>query len=189
MTVKPRKRYKLTPEAKLRDRKKYRKEKVQTFTLTGHITLRALEFFEGDAKHLPVVNLITSETEILPVFRLQQLAQLLNTSYQTLWRWTSETQQLPEPVLLDNTTGREYPVYHLEEARVIITVIGEHLCRFAYYRKDHEAPKRALTEQLNALRAQNFHTTGESQHGNSQKGQVARKNKVRPRIRRRAKRG
>lgn len=162
-----------------RARKSYRAAKGKDFELTGSIVLGALSFYEDLAETLPVVNLITSETEHFPVLRLTKIAQLLDVSYQTLWRWTSETEQLPEPVLVDNTTGREYGVYHVEEVRVMLSVIGQHLCDFKYYRKNHEAVKKSLFDQFDALRALNYNqtqpSTGEEQHVHQNQRQASRK--------------
>lgn len=160
-----------------RERKDYSNE------FNGSTVLKALNFFEKYAEQLPVTNLITSETETLPVYRFIVLAELLGVTYQTLWRWTSETHLLPRPVLVDNTTGREYPVYHLEEVRVMITVIGQHLRGFKYYRKDHEATKRKLFGQIDVLRAQNFGNKKGRSNGNQTQGKSSR-----PKIRRTRKR-
>jgi hypothetical protein len=165
--ARPKSSYRLNPavkaQAKEASRRIYRSQKGKDFELGGSTVLRSLEFVDAEAKTLPVTNQISSEVEVLPVLRLTNVAALLDVSYQTLWRWTSETQQLPMPVLVDNTTGREYHVYHLEEVRIIIGVIGEHLNDFKYYRKDHEATRDKLLSQIEALRARNFNSTKEGQ--------------------------
>lgn len=174
-------RYKLQPafKASMKEasRKAYRTRKGKDFELEGSVILRSLEFIDDDAITIPVVNQITSRTEALPVLRLTHVARLLNTSYQTLWRWTAETQQVPMPVLIDASSGREYGVYHVDEARIMVQVIGEHFREFKYYRSDHEATKRKVFDQIEALRANNFNQE-EPSHGNQQK---------RPRTRRKGK--
>lgn len=160
--------------------KKYRKSKGKDFELIGSTVLRALEHIDLDAQMLPVVNQLTAKTENHPVMRLNYAAALLNVSYQTIWRWTTETQQLPMPVLIDNTKGREYPVYHLEEIRIIVGTIGKHLCSFKYYRKDNDAVKNKLFTGIEALRAKNFKVSGDENNGSSEKRESPRrKRKVR----------
>lgn len=142
--------------AKEHSRKTYRNSKGKNFELGGATVLRSLKFLDAEAQVLPVVNKLTSGIEKLPVLRLTNVAALLNVSYQTLWRWTTETEQLPMPVLVDQSTERGYDVYHLEEVRIMIGVIGEHLNDFKYYRKDHDIPRGKLVDQINILRANNF---------------------------------
>lgn len=168
-------------KVKTRARKAYRQAKGSDFELQGSVVLRALEFIDVEAKTLPVTNHLTSKSESLPVLRLNHAAKLLSVSYQTLWRWTSETQQVPMPVLTDQTSGREYPVYHVEEVRVMVRIIGEHLRSFKYYRKDHEATKTALFTEIEALRALNFKTQtekGSNHHGTSQKRPRTRRKSI-----------
>jgi hypothetical protein len=152
--------------AKEQSRKTYRHNRGKDFELGGATVLRSLEFVDAEAQTLPVANTITAQVERLPVLRLTNVAALLNVSYQTLWRWTTETEQLPMPVLVDQSTERGYDVYHLEEVRIMIGVIGEHLNDFKYYRKDHDIPRNKLVAQIDALRANNFNEKGSTTHGN-----------------------
>lgn len=169
--------------AKERSRKAYRST-AKEFELEGNIVKRALEFVDVEAKTLPVLNQLTNRTEQMPVLRLMYAAKLLNVSYQTLWRWTSETQQVPMPVLVDTTSGREYAVFHLEEVKVLLRIIGDHLTRFKYYRSDHEQPKQLIFAEIEALRAINFTTTGEEPNGYQEKRpRTRRKGKGQPRKR------
>lgn len=169
---KPDTRYKLKPafaeDAKERSRKNYRTSKGKGFELDGNVVLRSLEFIDDEAETMLVINQITNGSEVLPVIRLTHAAKLLNVSYQTLWRWTSETQQVPMPVLVDTSSGREFPVYHVDEVRIMVRVIGEHLKAFKYYRKDHEGPKSKLFDQIEALRALNFNQTAGDKNGSQE---------------------
>ncbi len=155
-----------------RDKKR---SEAKNFELTGNIVLRALEFLDAEAIVLNVANQITAETEAMPVIRLTHAAKLLNVSYQTFWRWSSETKLIPMPVLVDNSQGREYAVYHLEEIRVMIGTIGEHLRRFKYYRADHTSTRKEVFAKIEALRATNFKVEGSKTHGTKIKGPRARK--------------
>jgi hypothetical protein len=164
-------------------RENYRKRRGSDFELTGSVTLRALEFIDDAVTPMSVVNTMTGENEVHPVFRLTNVAELLNVSYMTFWRWTSETQQVPAPVLFDNSRGREYGVYHLEEVRIMVSVIGQHLKSFKYYRKDHDGTRNKVVGQIEALRMRNFNS-GEKPHGTQAQGPRARsKGKVRTRRR------
>jgi hypothetical protein len=162
-----------------RQRTSYRRGKGSDYELTGSVTLRALEFIDDAVSSMQVTNTLTGDNEVHPVFRLTYVAELLNVSYMTFWRWTSETQQVPAPVLFDNSRGREYGVYHLEEVRVMVAVIGQHLKSFKYYRKDHDGTRKQVFDQIEALRMRNFNH-GEKPHGSQAKGQSARrKGKIR----------
>lgn len=155
---------------KQRSIRNYRKTKGASFELTGSVVKRALDFLDGEAATLPVFNSLTKRTASLPVIRLTHAAKLLNVSYQTLWRWSSETEQLPMPVLTDNSHGREYAVYHLEEIRVMIRTLGDHLNQYRYYRTDHTATREKVFAEIQALRANNYNTlNGDTTNGNSQK--------------------
>jgi len=166
-------------KGKERARQVYRKSKGAEFELEGNIVLRALEFVDAEAQPLPVFNQMTNKPEVLPVLRLMYAAKLLNVSYQTLWRWTSETQQVPMPVLVDQSSGREYAVYHVPEVRAMIRVIGEHLTSFKYYRSDHEATKRKLFSEIETLRALNFNTIGVPNGSEKKRSRPRRKSKGR----------
>ena len=173
--------------AKERSRKAYRST-AKEFELEGNVVKRALEFVDAEAQTLPVLNQLTNRTEQMPVLRLMYAAKLLNVSYQTLWRWTSETQEVPMPVLVDTTSGREYAVFHLEEVKVLLRIIGDHLTRFKYYRSDHEQPKQLIFAEIEALRALNFNTTGDKPNGSQkERPHTRRKGKGRTRNRNRSK--
>lgn len=161
-------------------RRTYRASKGKAFELDGSVVLRAAEFLDEETKLLAVANQLTSAMEKLPVLRITHVAKLLNVSYQTLWRWISETQQIPMPVLIDNSRGREYAVYHVEEVRIMIRTIGEHFTRFKYYRADHSATRAELFTNIDALRATNYQTSiGDTTNGNSKKRPHTRsKNKI-----------
>lgn len=167
-------------KAKERSRKTYRSGKGKEFELQGNVVLTSLKFVDDEAKVFPVFNQLNNRTEHMPVLRLMYAAKLLNVSYQSLWRWTSETQQVPMPVLVDMSSSREYAVYHLEEVKIILRIIGDHLTRFKYYRSDHEAPKRQLFAEIEALRARNFNTTiGEPNGDQEERPHTRRKGKGR----------
>lgn len=170
-------------KAKDASKRRYRSEKGADFELTGNVILRALDYVEDYAEPMPVNNEITGEAEqylcILPTV----LAKLLNTSYQTIWRWTSETGQLPE-FALTKQTGRGGGVYHVEEARIIIRHIGEHLKAYKYYRKDHTGVRDRMFNEIQALRDLNY---GVQDHGSSKARKVApSQGKKRPRVRKRS---
>jgi hypothetical protein len=147
---------------KANSKKQYRKSKGSEFELTGSIVLRALTFIDDEARMLAVENKLSGGTTTQPIFSQQRLAELLDTTYQTIWRWSSQTDQLPEPNLIDNTEGRGRGVYHLEEVRVIVAAIGEHLKAYKYYRKDHVLTRDKVFNEIEALRNVNY---GDTTHG------------------------
>lgn len=166
-----------------RARQDYRAERGKDFELSGATVLRALDFVEEHAESLTVREDSTGNIRIMRVVRPTVLAKLLDTSYQTIWRWSSETGQIPEPVLTEISQGRERPVYHVEEIRVMIRAIGEHLNQFKYYRKDHAGTRDRIFHDIDQLRHSNF---GVKSHGNLENqgqgsGKDGGKIRVRPR--------
>lgn len=145
----------------------YRKSRGSKIEFTGATVLRALDTLDLVAETLSVKNAETGSRMKIPAIRVTVLAKLLDTSYQTVWRWTSETEQLPPPVLIDSSQGRDRPVYHVEEARIIIQAVGEHLNQFKYYRKDHVGTKDRIFHQIETLRDSNY---GVKANGNQEKG-------------------
>jgi hypothetical protein len=143
----------------------YRAAKKGEFELTGNTVLRALKFVDEYAEKQSVLNTNTGKSAVLPIILPTVLAQLLDTSYQTIWRWSKETQQVPEPTLIDHSRGRDLPVYHVEEARIMVRVIGEHLNEFKYYRKDHAGTRDRLFHEIEQLRHANY---GEKTNGTHQ---------------------
>lgn len=160
-------RYRMKPEhaaaVKTRALRNYRKAQ-EDFELAGNTVLRSLEYLEDYAETIVVRNELTGRTSQMRIVRLTVLAKLLNTSYQTVWRWTSATGQLPEPVLVANL-DRERPVYHVEEVRCMVRAIGDHLNEFKYYRKDHTGTRDRIFHDIDQLRQSNY---GEGQHHGSQ---------------------
>jgi hypothetical protein len=143
-------------DLKKRSMESYRKGRGKSFELTGATVLRQADSIDDFAVTIAATNILTEKTAPMPVIRQQVLAEILNTSYQTIWRWSSETGQLPEPALIDNTEGRGRGVYHVNEVRVIVAVIGEHLRAYKYYRKDHTGTRDKLFAQIEAVRKSNY---------------------------------
>jgi hypothetical protein len=158
--------------AKETARDNYRKSRGKNFELSGNTVLRSLEFVDTCAEKLPCFSSDTGKSVgIKPVLRLTELAKLLDTTYQTVWRWSSDTEQLPEPALYETTTGRDRPVYHLEECKVMIQHIGNHLKDYAYYRKNHTKVRDLIFADIQHLRETNF---GENTHGDQEKAKTSR---------------
>jgi len=149
-------------ERALRVYRKAQKAKGKEFELTGATVLRAEPMVPDYAETLPVHNALTGKQAVMPVVRLTVLAQLLDTSYQTIWRWTSDTKQLPEPVLTARL-DRDRPVYHAQEVMVMVRAIGKHLNQFKYYRKDHVGTRDQIFNEIERLRETNY---GETTNGN-----------------------
>lgn len=167
MLPKHKERYRFKPgfADNMRDRARqdYRTERGKEFELSGATVLRSLDFVDEHAEALTCREERTGKIRIMRVIRPTVLAKLLDTSYQTIWRWSSETGQLPEPALTETNQGRERPVYHVEEVRVMIRAIGEHLNQFKYYRKDHAGTRDRIFHDIDQLRLNNY---GVKSHGN-----------------------
>lgn len=148
-----------------RSRKKYREERGSKFELSN--CLRSLSYFEDQAVHLPVAFEDNNTVFTAPVYNVQTVAELLEKTYQTFWRWTKEPAIVPPPVLIPvGQKGRTRLVYHREEVRAMITIIGEHEKAFKYYRADHMQTRKKLFDAIDAIRT---NLKEENQHGN-QKG-------------------
>lgn len=158
-------RYRLdkTASDKVRDtsRKMYRKSKGSEFELSGSTVLRSLEFVDTHTETLAATNAHNGTKGKYPIIRVTVLAKLCNTTYQTIWRWITQSEQLPEPVLHE-IGGQGHGVYHVEEARIVIGAIGEHLRAFKYYRKDHTGTRAKIFDQIEEARNNNY---GENTHG------------------------
>ena len=146
---------------------RYRASKSKSFELGGGTVTRSLTFFEQEANVITVINQTTGKAVKLPAIGLKVLAQLLDVSYQTLWRWYAETGQLPEPMFVTHGSGKDRNVYHVSEVRVMLEEIGKHLNNFRYYRKDHEGTRNRIYSRIEELRSNNFkeHTNGDETHG------------------------
>lgn len=142
-------------KARRRSNRTYRKSAGE-FELTGRTVLKSLQFTEDYAEPLSCYSEITGGQDIFMCIRPTVLAKLLDTSYQTIWRWIAETNQLPEPVLITQGKGRSSGVFHVEEARVIIRAIGEHLTKFKYYRTDHHQVRDRVFNEIEKLRELNY---------------------------------
>lgn len=143
-------RYTSDPEysdkTKSRARNAYRKSK-KGFELSS--CTRSLSYFEDMAEHLLVHH--DGKSATAPVYKLTTVADLLQLSYQSLWRNVT-AELIPSPMLVTHIGRRELPVYHREEVRALLTIIGEHKLRFAYYRKEHTETKERLYQAINEVR-------------------------------------
>lgn len=110
--------------------------------------LRSLDFYTTLASHERVI-LPNGEQREWPVFNLPVTAQVLQRYYQTVWRWVRDG-TLPAPVL--KTTDRRDGVYHSDEVRVMIEILGKHEKKFAYYRRDHAETRAELFSAIRKVR-------------------------------------
>lgn len=138
-------------KVKARRLKTYRKAQPD-FEMESGIVLRSIPTLSEHAENLPVYNTITNDSDSVMCIRVTVLADLLNCSYQTVWRWINKTDLLPKPVLVDKSRGREDGVYDLREAEIILRAVGEHLRAFKYYRKDHANTRSRIFAEIQKLR-------------------------------------
>lgn len=132
---------------KKESRTSYRKKLGKDFEIVS--PLRSLDYYTTLAEQLPITY--NGNTFTAPCIKVTTLADLLQTSYQSLWRSiTAET--IPAPVLVTHMGKRELLVYHQDEVRVILSIVGEHKKRFKYYRKDHTDTKTKLYDAISTIR-------------------------------------
>ena len=146
-------RYRSDPDFRLKalenQRNYYRKKVAKNFEIVS--PLRSLDYFTEMAELMEVEY--QGRVFKAPCFTKTKAAELLQVSSQTFWRQSSgKDATIPEPVLLARFGKRELIVYHLEELRLMLTIIGEHKRRFAYYRKDHVETKQRLFTAIEELR-------------------------------------
>jgi len=110
--------------------------------------LRSLDFFE-DLASVERVKFPDGKLYDCPVMNVPTTAKVLQKLYQTVWRWIKNG-MLPEPFL--EVYGTTKGVYHVDEIRVFIEVLGEHEKLFAYYRNDHTSTKNKLFDRVNLVR-------------------------------------
>jgi hypothetical protein len=148
-------RYRTDPEFRQKhlenQRAYYRKKKAKDFEIVN--PMRSLSYFATMAEIMEVEY--KGRVFKAPCFTKTKVAELLQVSLQTFWRQTSgDDAIIPSPVLLTRISKKELLVYHLEEVRAILTIIGDHKRRFAYYRKDHFDTKEKLYSTIRQLRQQ-----------------------------------
>jgi hypothetical protein len=148
-------RYRTDPEFRQKhlanQRAYYRKRKANDFEIVN--PLRSLNYFATMAEVMEVEY--QGRVFKAPCFTKTKVAELLQVSLQTFWRQTSGDDAIvPPPVLVTSTGKKKLLVYHLEEVRAILTIIGDHKRRFAYYRKDHLDTKEKLYTAIRQLRQQ-----------------------------------
>jgi hypothetical protein len=87
-------------------------------------------------------------------FSIPLTAEALQQLYQTVWRWL-QNEVIPKPVLVCMDSGgpkASFPVYHIDEVRVLIEEIGEHEKNMAYLRKDHFEVRERIERRILAVR-------------------------------------
>lgn len=108
--------------------------------------LHNLEELESFATKL-VVTLPNGKVKEVMAFTITGIGGPLNISGATVTRWIRRG-MLPEPYL---ATGRGN-VYHIEEVRVMVRLIGNHQFEFRQYRDDHVALKKNVFRAIDDVR-------------------------------------
>jgi hypothetical protein len=108
--------------------------------LEDFATMQAVTFPNGSVREIPA-------------FTLTAAGEPLGTSGATITRWVKRG-MLPEPVL---ETSRA-KVYHIEEVRSFIRIIGKHQTEFKQYRDDHDDVKDSIFEANAGIRKGLFST-------------------------------
>ena len=110
---------------------------------------RSLDYFARLAQQLAVEY--NGRTITVSCIKVTALADLLQISYQSLWR-SLNVGSIPAPILITRMGKRELLVYSQDEVRVILTIIAEHKRQFSYYRKDHHHTRQRLFDDITAIR-------------------------------------
>lgn len=97
------------------------------------------------------VTLPNGKVREIQGFTVTGLGGPLKTSGATVTRWLKRN-MLPQP-FLETSRGK---VYHIEEVRVMVRVIGNHQLEFRQYRDDHEEVKDKLFKAVSDLRRSLF---------------------------------
>jgi predicted DNA-binding transcriptional regulator AlpA len=144
-----RRQYQIDPsyksEVQQRSRHKYRK----SAGVELDSCLRSLDFFRTLSNTERVI-LPNGTRRDWPVMDVPTTASVLQTQYQTLWRWITKG-MVPSPALKIGAKGSRY---HVEEVRSFIEIIGKHEQSFRYYRGDHVETRKALFENNHTIRKQ-----------------------------------
>lgn len=107
----------------------------------------------NDHANMHVVTFPNGTVREIPAFTITSMGEPLGTTGVTVTRWVNGG-MLPAPVL-ETTRGK---VYHSEEARLMVRIIGEHQRSFRQYRKEHTEIKDTLFSELRRLREALFQT-------------------------------
>lgn len=133
---------------RLASRKRYR----QNAGVVMDSCLDNLEQLEDMAATL-TVTIPDGRVREIEGFTVTGLGGPLKTSGATITRWIKRG-MLPEP-FLDTSRGA---VYHIEEARVMVRLIGNHQHEFRQYRDDHADLKDQIFDAIFKLRRGLFPT-------------------------------
>jgi hypothetical protein len=169
-------RYQSDPDFRLRaleNQRRYYRKKRGNFELVS--PLRSLEYFTELAELMDVTyNDVITFTS--PCITKARAAELLQISPQTLWRQSNgKDATIPAPVLHTIYGKRPMVVYHQDEIELMLTIIGEHKRRFAYYRSDHIETKQKLFTAINNLRQSWETQTWQSEKQDDQQPRKAQK--------------
>lgn len=108
--------------------------------------------FLNDAAVIHSVRLPNGSVQQMPVLSIPKTAHMLQKLYQTIWRWV-DNGTIPAPVLESlERENRPYKVYHRDEVRVLIEIIGEHEQIVTYLRKDHVEVRKRIEQRILATR-------------------------------------
>jgi hypothetical protein len=118
-------------DAKLKSRERYR-QRAGVVLESCLDNLAQLEDFAT----MHTVTFPNGSVREIEAFTLTAAGEPLGTSGATITRWVKRG-MLPGPVL-ETSRGT---VYHIEEVRSFIRIVGKHQNEFKQYRDDHEAVK------------------------------------------------
>lgn len=133
--------------AKNASRKSYRKKAGVELDNCLH----SLGFLDNVAES-DKVRLPNGRETDYPVISVPRTSDLLQTLYQTVWRWINQG-IIPKPILVTaRDDNRPRAVYHIDEVRILVEEIGAHQRQSKYLRKDHTEVIEAIERRINELR-------------------------------------
>jgi hypothetical protein len=133
--------------AKTRGRRAYR-TKVDGFELEN--CLVSLKFIAQAAEVKPC-QIPGGGTKKLTVLTMTKTAGMLQKMYSTLHRWIKDG-RIPAPVLSEAGSRGNAMLYHVEEVRAMIRIIGKHESEVRYYRGDHTDIRNQVAKAVAEVR-------------------------------------
>jgi hypothetical protein len=113
--------------------------------------LHSLEFISSIAEDHRVKYPDGSE-HVIPAITTPNLAKLLQKLYQTVWRWI-KSEMIPAPIITSLAwPSKPFFVFHVEEARALVEIIGEHEKTTRYFRKDHRDVVMRIEQRITEIR-------------------------------------
>lgn len=154
LNTKRRRRYREDPAYRAKVMKQARNAYRMKVGVERETCLRSLDFLEALATTTRVLVPISPKHvrgADMPVLTLSGTADALQKMYQTVWRWVKHD-MIPKPALKVQFANDTW-VYHVDEVRAFVEIIGMHERDMSYYRASHKHVREKLFARISFIRS------------------------------------